>query len=167
MISIDNVLTPERTFCDFEADSNKRLLEVVAVYMNQAVKTVPTQTIYEALIERERLGSTAIGSGVALPHARIEGLEEPVAVFARLKNSVDFASEDNQPIDLVFALAVPKNSEKQYLNILAQLAERFRDPKLLSSLRRCESSHDLYKKLVEANQRHKTQISRTSGYTNS
>jgi len=148
MISIDNVLTSARTFCDFEIDSKKRLLEILAVYMHHDVQTIPTQTIFEALLERERLGSTAIGSGVALPHARIEGLSQPVGAFLRLHQGIDFAAEDNQPVDLIFALIVPQNENKEYINTLAQLAQRFRDNQLLSSLRQCESADELYNKLI-------------------
>lgn len=149
MIAIENVLTIERTFCNIGVESKKRLLELMAIYMNRAVNEVPTQTIYEALLERERLGTTAIGMGVALPHARIEGLEHPVGVFMRLANGIDFGADDGELIDLAFGMIVPQNSESQYLNILSQLAERFRNPNMLANLRHCESSDKLFHLLIK------------------
>lgn len=150
MISMQRVLSKDQTYCNLEIDSKKRLLETIASLMQQASNgAMNSQTIYEALLERERLGSTAIGSGVALPHARLESLSKPVGLFIRLANGINFDAEDNQSVDLIFALIVPQEQNDDYLNIMSQLAKRFRNPELLKQLRRCEESDDLYHLLVD------------------
>jgi PTS system nitrogen regulatory IIA component len=94
-----------------------------------------TQAIAESLRQRERLGSTAIGHGVAIPHGRSGAYDQARAAFLRLAHPVDFAAGDGQPVDLVFAMAVPEHFTQQHLQWLAELAERFADADYRAALR--------------------------------
>ncbi len=150
MITIKNVLTPNSTLCDVDISSKKRALEIIADIMHEASgKLIPERKIFDALVERERLGSTAIGSGVAIPHARITGLKEPIAVFIRIDNAISYDADDNQPVDLIFCLLVPEKANSAYLNILAQLADGFRRSNFLKRLRSASTNEELYDILVK------------------
>lgn len=93
--------------------------------------------IFESLIERERLGSTGLGHGVAIPHARLKGREEAIGAFLKLDTGIDFDAIDQQPVDLVFALLVPEHYTDEHLHILANLAEIFGDEPFCEKLRNC------------------------------
>lgn len=94
-----------------------------------------TQAIADSLRQRERLGSTAIGHGVAIPHGRSNAFDHARAAFVRLSRPVEFAAGDGQPVDLVFAMAVPEHFTQQHLQWLAELAERFADARFRDALR--------------------------------
>jgi PTS system nitrogen regulatory IIA component len=104
--------------------------------------------IFNRLIERERLGSTGLGHGVALPHARIGDRDVTVGAFIKLDQGVDFDSPDNEPADLLFALLVPEAHTDEHLQILASLAGMFSDNEFCASLRECKTSEQLYEKIV-------------------
>lgn len=114
--------------------SKKRLLEDLAGMFAGETHDLDARTIFTTLIDREKLGSTGIGSGVALPHGRIEGLTDTLAIFMTLAEPLDFEAADNQPVNLVFALLVPEQATDNHLQLLARLAELFRDPKLREAL---------------------------------
>ena len=126
--------------------SKKRLLEDLAgMFAGEALDLDP-HTIFTTLIDREKLGSTGIGSGVALPHGRIEGLDDTLAIFMTLAEPLDFDAIDRQPVNLVFALLVPEQATDAHLQLLARLAGLFRDPVLRSDLAECttpEEAHQL------------------------
>lgn len=104
--------------------------------------------ILDALISRERLGSTGLGHGVGLPHSRLANIEEPIAAFVTLDKGVDYESVDGQPVDLVLGLLVPEDCNDEHLKILAQMARRFSDAQLRGSLRGFVDADDLYKHLT-------------------
>ena len=93
---------------------------------------------------RERLGSTGLGFGVALPHARLEGIDTAVGAFVHLPCGVDFDSPDREPVDLVFALLVPENSTNEHLEILSRLAELFNEEELRKKLRIAASAKAVF-----------------------
>ncbi len=104
----------------------------------------------EALLERENLGPTGVGHGVALPHARITGLEGVTGVFLRLEKPLDFDAVDRQPVDLVFALFAPKDSGVEHLKALALVSRTLRDPGICAKLRANSEAKTLYAVLTEA-----------------
>lgn len=110
--------------------------------------TLTDMEILDALISRERLGSTGLGHGVALPHSRLYNISEPIAAFVTLANGVDFESSDGQPVDLAVGLLVPENCNDEHLKILAKLARRFSDESLRSALRTFDNSETLYAHLI-------------------
>jgi PTS system nitrogen regulatory IIA component len=102
------------------------------------------QVVHDALIERERLGSTGIGKKVALPHARIRGLDRIHGFYARLERPIEFESIDEQPVDLVFVLLAPENAGKDHLAALARISRLFRDPNACERLRAAEDVAAIY-----------------------
>lgn len=99
--------------------------------------------ILDALIGRERLGSTALGHGIALPHGRIAGLEQPVAAMITLAHGIEFDAPDEEPVDIVVALLVPEDSADQHLEILSLMAEKFSDESITGKLRDCHADDEL------------------------
>ncbi|MFW2439697.1 MAG: PTS sugar transporter subunit IIA [Arenicellales bacterium] len=110
-----------------QTTSKKRLLEQVANIFAERLPETDARQIFSTLIDRENLGSTGIGHGVALPHGRIAGLEDVVGVFLHLKDDLDFDAVDHLPVNLVFAILVPEDATEEHLNLLASLAGIFRN----------------------------------------
>jgi len=108
-----------------------------------AIDLIPAE-IFNKLIERERLGSTGLGHGVALPHGRLGNNDSAVGAFIKLNTPVDFDSTDGKPTDLIFALLVPLEHTEEHLQILASLAGMFSDSDFCKQLRECNSSEDLF-----------------------
>lgn len=106
-----------------ELSSKKRVLEDAARILGDTEKQ--QQFIFEKLLERERLGSTGLGHGIAIPHARITGLTKPVAAFFQLQDGIDFDAADGEPVTLVFTLLVPEKATEEHLKLLAALASMF------------------------------------------
>ncbi len=111
-------------------------------------ETLSDMAILDALISRERLGSTGLGQGVGLPHSRLSSIKEPIAAFVTLAEGVDYESADGQSVDLVLGLLVPEDCNDEHLKILAQLARRFSDEKLRSEMRTYAEPAKLYAHLL-------------------
>lgn len=119
-----------------DAISKKRVLEKAASLLADGDDEEPTsEQIFERLLERERLGSTGLPGGVALPHARMSGVVEPRGAFLQMATPVEFDAIDDQPVDLAFALLVPEEATDEHLQLLAELAREFNDSKLVRQLR--------------------------------
>lgn len=149
-LTIDNILAPELTLCRVPASSKKRVLEFIADQIHQHDGSLSETQIFNNLIGRERLGSTGIGQGIAIPHCRLEGLDHVVGVLLTLEESIEFDAIDNQPVDLVFALVVPKEATSEHLELLSQLAEKFNERSFCDRLRQCEGAQTLYKRMTSA-----------------
>ena len=121
-----------------------------------AAKLVDTdgRMIVDRLMERERLGSTGFGSGVAIPHGKIEGLDRVVGLFARLANPIDFAAIDDLPVDLVFLLLSPVDAGVEHLKALARVSRRMRDKGFVAKLRGAGSNDALYALFASGEARH-------------
>ncbi len=139
-MQISVLLSPARVACHQESSSKKRSLELLSHLLSTALPAYSEGELFDSLIGRERLGSTGLGHGVALPHGRINGLETPIAAFVTLQTGVDYDAIDNQPVDLLFALLVPEESTDEHLQILARLAAMFSDAELCTALRNCNSA---------------------------
>ena len=144
---ISDLLSPERIRSNVHSSSKKRLLEVISKELARNSDDLDEREIFESLCARERLGSTGLGHGVAIPHGRIKGSKIVHASFIRLKKPLPFDAIDGEPVDLLFALAVPENCGEDHLKLLAQVAELFSNPKLLKKLREAEGPGRLLKLL--------------------
>jgi len=133
------LIVAERIGNSLDISSKKRLLEVLGELLASAAPDLGPEAVFERLLERERLGSTGLGHGVALPHARMEQITEAVGAFAQLRRGVDFAAIDEGPVDLVFALLVPEEANEMHLQLLSRLAAMFSDPQLRQDLREADS----------------------------
>ena len=121
------------------ASSKKRVLEQAARLLAGTADEPEAEQIFERLLERERLGSTGLAGGVALPHARMPGIENSRGAFLQLAQAVEFDALDGSPVDLVFALLVPENANEEHLQLLAKLAGMFNEEELRERLRVAEA----------------------------
>lgn len=126
----------------YEASSRKQAIHALAEALADATGLNPRQ-IEDAVMERERLGSTGVGEGVAIPHARVEGLEKPVGGFMHLNDGVDFEAIDERPCDLIFMLLAPKASGADHLRALAQVSRVFRQAAVRDALRAAVTEEDV------------------------
>ncbi len=137
----DNFLTTDRIVCASDAASKKRVLETAGKLLAHASPALDDHQIFDKLLERERLGSTGFGHGVALPHARVAGIDQAYGSFLRLDHPVDFDAIDDAPVDLVFALLAPESANEEHLRILSALAALFGDQGFRDSLRNPRCNH--------------------------
>jgi len=126
MSQIAQLLPTENIVLDFDASSKKRVFEKVGLIFENN-QGIARSTVFESLFAREKLGSTGLGQGIAIPHGRIKGLKEARGAFLRLAAPVPFDSPDGKPVSLLFVLLVPEQATEQHLQILSELAERFSD----------------------------------------
>lgn len=147
-MEIDNVLAPTRTYCNITASSQKRALEEVALKLADSVDSITAEDIFSRLVSREKLGSTAIGHGIAIPHCRLEGCNEILGGLFTLKEPVDFMAFDDQPVNLLFVLLVPAEEVDEHLQVLAMLAKRFESASYRDHLSRATSDAELYQMAV-------------------
>lgn len=122
--TISSVLSPQRVLIDLQVGSKKQLLEHAAKLIEQH-HGILTNLICDVLFAREKLGSTALGLGVAIPHGRLKGLDQALGVLVRLATPIDFSAPDGQPVSLVFVLLVPEKANEEHLQLLSELAEKF------------------------------------------
>lgn len=144
-----DLISPARINAGVAANSKKRLLETVADLLIQDQPADLDRPVFDSLCARERLGSTALGHGVAIPHGRTPGLATATGAFVRLREPLDFGAPDGEPVDLVFALAVPEHFTHQHLVLLSQLAEMFGDADFRGQLRAAPDAARIYRLLSD------------------
>lgn len=147
-MQISEILTKERMLCHVQANSKKRVLEYFSKLLAQETSTLTSHEIFNCLLVRERLGSTALGKGVAIPHARVAQSNVTLAAFLQLEKGIDFDGPDKQPVDLLFALMVPENSTEEHLKILAQLANMFSEEEFREKLRKTQDCNEKFNLLT-------------------
>ena len=140
---------PECVLACVKASGKKALLAELAAKAAPKLKT-DERRLFDRLLERERLGSTGIGGGIASPHGRVPGLDKPFGLFARLAHPVDFDSIDERPVDIVFLLVAPEGAGADHLKALARVSRLLRDRSLVEKLRATESADALYALLIES-----------------
>ena len=142
-MDLNDIISPDAIAVGLNATSKKHLMQELAQRADGA-KGLETRAAFEALLERERLGPTGMGRGVAIPHARINGLETITGVFARLAKPIDFDAVDGEPVDLVFALFAPEDAGANHLRVLARVSRCLRDPDVCSKLRATDDASAAY-----------------------
>ncbi len=148
-MEINEVFSPECVIAQKKIGSKKRALERLSDMLVSASSGLTQTEVFEALVGRERLGSTGLGHGAAIPHGRLKAVERPVCAFLQLKAGVDFDAVDGQPVDLICALLVPEESTNEHLELLAMLAEIFGDEQFCQQLRASQSDAELYQLLMQ------------------
>jgi PTS system nitrogen regulatory IIA component len=149
-VEIADLLTgPEAVLASVKASGKKAMLAELASRA-AAVFKVDERRLFDRLLERERLGSTGIGGGIAIPHARMPSLTKPVGLFARLGSPIDFDAIDERPVDIVFLLAAPEGAGADHLKALARVSRLLRDRGLVDKLRATENAEALYALLVDS-----------------
>ncbi|PVZ12330.1 MULTISPECIES: PTS IIA-like nitrogen regulatory protein PtsN [unclassified Pseudomonas] len=154
MIRIEQILTPGRSQVNVPGGSKKRVLEQIAQLVAPDLSGLDQQQIFEALIARERLGSTGFGNGIAIPHCRLAGCVEPISALLHLDHAVDFDAIDGAPVDLLFVLLVPQEATDEHLELLRQIASMLDRKDIRESLRAATDSQALYQVVVNAQQGH-------------
>jgi len=142
-----DLLSPGRILVGVRINSRKRLLELISQTLANKNKELNSREIFESLCVREQLGSTGLGGGVAIPHGRISGTRDVEALFLRLIKPLPFDADDGQPVDLIFALAVPKHCTEDHSKLLSSIADRFSDPELLERLRNAADANEIWQLL--------------------
>ncbi|MCC7168789.1 MAG: PTS IIA-like nitrogen regulatory protein PtsN [Rhodospirillales bacterium] len=133
MNQIAKILPVENVLAALDVSSKKRVFEQAGLLFENH-QGIARATVYDALFAREKLGSTGLGQGVAIPHGRIKSLKEPLGALMRLSNPVPFESPDGQPVSLLFVLLVPEAATERHLQLLSELAQMFSDRALRDSL---------------------------------
>lgn len=153
-MAVTDYLTVERITTQADFRSKRELLEALADALANNTESLDADSVVTALVNRERLGSTAMGHGVAIPHGRMEHLSQPVAALIQLDNKVDFRENQDtgtQNVDLVAGLIVPADATNEHLQLLANLAEMFVDESFCQQLRNCTSADELLTAMQQFN----------------
>ncbi len=154
MVDIADIITPDGIILDLKGCGSKRqVLQELSQHAAALVGADP-QRLLDALMERERLGTTGVGHGIAIPHARLSELDRLVGIFARLNQAVDFEALDDQPSDLIFLLLAPSAADADSLRALARISRLLRDATLRQRLRQERDRHAVYRMLTQKSECH-------------
>lgn len=152
-MDIVELLTPEGVVAGLKAGSKKQALQDLA-RQAAAVTGQPERAIFEVILERERLGTTGVGNGIAIPHGKLPGLDRLYGLFARLDEPIDFDAIDEQPVDLIFLLLAPEGAGADHLKALARISRLLRDRSTCEKLRGSDTSDALYAILTASRATH-------------
>lgn len=142
-MQISDVLTLDCTKSAVHCTSKKRALEIISQIAADHTGQDSTE-LFECMLNREKMGSTGIGNGIAIPHARMFTSEQAIAVLVQCKDPIEFDAIDNRPVDLLFALLVPDAQCKEHLKTLSCMAEKLSDKQILKQLRNAKSDQELF-----------------------
>ncbi|WP_340609615.1 PTS IIA-like nitrogen regulatory protein PtsN [Xenorhabdus bharatensis] len=149
-LPLSSVLSSECTRNNVSCSSKKRALEIISELASKQLN-LPESAVFEAILSREKVGTTGIGNGIAIPHGKLESesSDNAVGVFLHLEQPITFDAIDNQPVDLLFALLVPSNQCQVHLHSLSLIAKRLSDKNFCRRLRLAQSDEELYKIITE------------------
>ena len=147
-MDLHDLVSPDSVICDADVNSKKRALEVLAELLAKNSGADNSLEIFHQLTEREKLGSTSLGQGIALPHARTSLCNQAVGAFIKVRNGIDFDSPDHEPTDLLFALLVPEHYTDEHLEILASIASLFNEKSFCHNLRTANTNKELHNRLT-------------------
>ncbi len=143
MSLLADLLTPENVLLNVEASNKRRLFEVVALAAEERYRLAPMATV-DSLLAREKLGSTGLGQGIAIPHGRIRGLERAIGYFVRPEEPIVFEAPDRLPVRDVFVLLVPEAATDEHLQILSELAQKFSSKSFREALAAATTGEQIY-----------------------
>ena len=148
-MEIADLLSPENVIANLRVSSKKQALQDLARRAAEPIGR-DERAVFDVLLERERLGTTGVGNGIAIPHGKLPDLDRPFGLFARLERPVDFDAIDEQPVDLIFLLLAPEGAGADHLKALAQISRLLRDRKVCESLRATANPDTLFALLTES-----------------
>ena len=137
------MLSDKSFLVNFEASSKKNVLDKLSKLAEKDIK-IDSRILLEALTKREKLGSTAVGNGIAIPHANCPDIDKPKVFVALLSNSLDFNANDDQPVDIIFLLLAPDSSGSEHLQALALVSRLLRNKELTTKLRGCKNTESAF-----------------------
>ena len=150
-MQLSEILTISCTCCDLAVTSKKRILEKICQLAATQVTDIDQDELLDSLLDREKMGSTGIGNGIAIPHGRLPNASKAVAVLITTEQTIDFDAIDNRAVDIFVALFVPENSCQEHLDTLKSIAQLFSDKKLIKQVRKCRDNQSLYDLIQQAN----------------
>ncbi|HET7306733.1 MAG TPA: PTS sugar transporter subunit IIA [Gammaproteobacteria bacterium] len=151
-MNFNQLIVPARVLANAKADSRKRALEVLSELLSKDQPDLSQAEVMQGLVSRERLGSTAIGGGIAVPHGRAAGIIQVIGALIRLNEPVDYGAEDNVPVDLMFAILVPLECTEAHAQLVSQVTLRLSDPEVRRHLREAKTSKALYACFADDNE---------------
>ena len=150
LMNISDLLAPDAVLVSLKVQSRKQLLQELSA-RGHAKTGIAEKKIFETLNEREKLGSTGVGAGIAIPHGRMAGATSITGIFARLETAIDYEAVDGQPVDLVFMLLAPEDAGADHLKALARVSRLLRNQATCEKLRAASSAEALYAILTDSN----------------
>jgi len=154
MIRLESILTPGRSLVNVPGGSKKKALEQIANLIAREVPDLEMQDVFEALIAREKLGSTGFGNGIAIPHCRLKSCTAPISALLHLEAPIDFDAIDGAPVDLLFVLLVPEAATDAHLELLRQIASMLDRKEVREKLRSAASNEALYQVVLDEQNGH-------------
>lgn len=151
-MQLESILTPQRTLCGAPGGSKKRIFESVADFISNNVNSLDSNELFYALNAREKLGSTGIGHGIAIPHCRTKNCPTTTGALIKLQQAIEFDAIDDLPVDLLFVLLVPEEATDEHLQILSTLAGLFNQTAFCEQLRKANSNEELYQAAISFQQ---------------
>ena len=143
-----DLLTPNAVLCDLKIGSKKQLLQALATRA-AADRGLDERSVFDVLLERERLGATGVGAGIAIPHGKLFAIERMYGAFARLNTPIDYEAIDERPVDLVFLLIAPEAAGADHLKALARVSRTLRDAALVAKIRAADDSEAIFALLTQ------------------
>jgi PTS system nitrogen regulatory IIA component len=151
-MNLDDIITTDSVILHMKASSKKEALQELA-YKASEISGLERREVFDVLVERERLGTTGIGGGIAIPHGKLATLDRLHGVFARADRAIDFYSIDDRPVDLIFLLLAPESAGADHLKALAQVSRLFREPGMCEKLRGCDTKNAIFALLTQSTSR--------------
>ena len=148
-MKINDMLSDNSFLVNFEATSKKHVLNELSKLAERDCK-IDSQTLLETLTKREKLGSTAVGNGIAIPHANCADINKPKVFVAILSNNLDFNANDDQPVDIIFLLLAPNDSGSEHLQALALVSRLLRNKELTTKLRGCKETESAFAVILQS-----------------
>jgi PTS system nitrogen regulatory IIA component len=149
-MKLQDILTLDCTLCAVKATSKKKLLEILCTTAAKKIDNLDTFQLFESLMTREKVGSTGIGNGIAIPHGRLTGTSKVIAVLLTSEQAIEFGAIDNRGVDIFIALFVPEENCQQHLETLQSIAKIFSNKKIAKQVRKCQSSSALFEVIRNA-----------------
>lgn len=149
-MKLQDILTEDCTQCAVPATSKKKILEQVCCLAATKVDELSKIQLLESLLEREKMGSTGIGNGIAIPHGRLNGTSKVVAVFLTTEKPIAFDAIDNRGVDIFVALFVPEDCCQEHLSTLQHIAKMLSNKQICKQIRRCQSNQELFTLVSDA-----------------
>ena len=143
-MTLQNILTLDCTQCAVPVHSKKRLLEQVCQIAANELSNTTQEDLLDSLLNREKMGSTGIGNGIAIPHGRLNNTDRAIAVFLTTEQAIDFDAIDNKPVDIFICLFVPQDNTQEHLETLQSIAKLFSDRKTAKKVRKCTSHQEMF-----------------------
>ncbi len=147
-MDLGDLVTEKGVIPSLKATTKKQSLQELAGHAAQ-LTGIPQREIFDTLLQRERLGSTGLGRGIAIPHVKFRSLNEIVCLFARLEDAIDFEAMDDEPVDLIFLLLAPEHASGDHLKALARISRLLREPEISAQLRASDDRDAILRVLTQ------------------